>query len=43
VNFQKASASALRFEDESFDAAVSNLVFHKVGDAKDKRDVIKEA
>ena len=43
VNFQKASASALPFEDESFDAAVSNLVFHKVGDAKDKRDVIKEA
>ena len=43
VNFQKASASALPVEDESFDAAVSNLVFHEVGDAKDKRDVIKEA
>jgi len=43
VNFQKASASALPFEDEFFDAAISNLVFHEVSDAKDKRDVIKEA
>jgi ubiquinone/menaquinone biosynthesis C-methylase UbiE len=43
VSFQKASASDLPFEDESFDAAVSNLVFHEVSDAKDKRDVIKEA
>jgi SAM-dependent methyltransferase len=43
VRFQKASASKLPFEDESFDAAVSNLVFHEVKDAKDKRDVIKEA
>jgi SAM-dependent methyltransferase len=43
VKFQKASASALPFEDQHFDAAVSNLVFHEVKDAKDKRDVIKEA
>jgi len=43
VNFQKASASSLPFEDESFDAAVSNLVFHEVSDARDKRDVIREA
>jgi ubiquinone/menaquinone biosynthesis C-methylase UbiE len=43
VKFQKASASALPFEDESFDVAVSNLVFHEVKDAKDKRDVIREA
>ena len=43
VKFQKASASALPFEDEFFDVAVSNLVFHEVSDAKDKRDVIKEA
>lgn len=43
VDFRKASAAALPFEDESFDAAVSNLVFHEVSDAKDKRDVIKEA
>ena len=43
VNFQKASASNLPFEDESFDVAVSNLVFHEVADAKDKRDVVKQA
>lgn len=43
VTFQKASASALPFDDESFDAAVSNFVFHKVSDASDKREVIKES
>ena len=43
VAFQKASASALPFADEYFDAVVSNLVFHEVGDAPDKRDVIREA
>ena len=43
VTFQKASASALPFEDEFFDAAVSNFVFHEVRDAADKRDVLKEA
>jgi SAM-dependent methyltransferase len=43
VNFQKASASSLPFEDEFFDVAVSNLVFHEVKDAKDKRLVVKEA
>jgi len=43
VTFQKASASALPFEDEYFDAAVSNLVFHEVSDVADKRAVIREA
>jgi SAM-dependent methyltransferase len=43
VVFQKASASKLPFEDEYFDAAVSNLCFHEVSDAKDKREVIREA
>jgi SAM-dependent methyltransferase len=43
TDFQKASASALPFEDGTFDAAVSNFVFHEVSDAKDKREVIKEA
>ncbi len=43
VNFQKASASALPFEAASFDAAVSNLVFHEVSDTQDKRNVIEEA
>jgi SAM-dependent methyltransferase len=43
LSFQKASASALPFEEGIFDAAVSNLVFHEVSDTKDKREVIKEA
>ncbi len=43
VEFQKASASKLPFEDGYFDAAVSNLCFHEVADAKDKREVIREA
>ena len=42
VTFQRASARALPFDDESFDAAVSNFVFYLV-DARDKRDVIKES
>ena len=42
VTFQKASASALPFEDEHFDAVVSNLVFHEVSDTPDKREVIRE-
>jgi SAM-dependent methyltransferase len=41
--FQKASASALPFEDGSFDLAVSNLTFHEVNDTKDKRQVLREA
>lgn len=43
VAFRKASASALPFADGYFDAVVSNLVFHEVSDAPDKRDVIREA
>jgi ubiquinone/menaquinone biosynthesis C-methylase UbiE len=43
VSFQKASASALPFEDGYFDAAVSNLVFHEVSDTRDKREVVREA
>jgi SAM-dependent methyltransferase len=43
ITFQKASASALPFEDEYFDVVVSNLVFHEVSDARDKREVIREA
>ena len=43
VTFQKASASALPFGDGTFDAAVSNFVFHEVRDTRDKRDVVKEA
>ena len=43
VVFQKASAASLPFKDEEFDSAVSNFVFHEVADAKDKREVIREA
>ncbi len=43
IIFTKASASALPFDDETFDAVISNMVFHEVADTKDKRDVIKEA
>jgi ubiquinone/menaquinone biosynthesis C-methylase UbiE len=43
VVFQKASASSLPFNDEYFEVVVSNLVFHEVGDAPDKREVIREA
>jgi len=43
VRFQKASASALPFPDDYFDAVVSNLVFHDVHDTRDKREVIREA
>jgi SAM-dependent methyltransferase len=43
VTFQKASASKLPFPDGCFEAAVSNLTFHEVADARDKRDVIREA
>ena len=43
VIFQKASAASLPFKDEEFDSAVSNFVFHEVTDAKDKREVIREA
>lgn len=43
TTFQHGSAAALPFADGQFDAAVSNLVFHEVKDADDKREVIREA
>jgi ubiquinone/menaquinone biosynthesis C-methylase UbiE len=43
VEFQKANAESLPFDDDYFDAVVSNFVFHMVGNAKDKRDVVREA
>jgi SAM-dependent methyltransferase len=43
VEFQKASALSLPFVDGYFDAAVSNFVFHEVSDARDKREVLREA
>lgn len=43
VDFQEASAAALPFDDESFDAVVSNLTFHEVSAVRDKAQLIKEA
>ena len=43
ITFQKGDAAKMEFETETFDAAVSNFVFHEVRTAKDKRDVVKEA
>jgi SAM-dependent methyltransferase len=43
IVFQQASASRLPFQDESFDLVVSNLTFHEVKDAPDKRMLLKEA
>ena len=43
THFQKASASKLPFEDDTFDGAISHFVFHEVADAPDKRAVIREA
>jgi ubiquinone/menaquinone biosynthesis C-methylase UbiE len=43
TTFSQASAASLPFEDESFDLAVSNFVFHEVKEEPDKRQVIREA
>ena len=43
VAFEKASASSLPFDDETFNLVVSNLVFHEVRNVRDKRELIKEA
>ena len=42
-SFQNGTASNLPFPVESFDVVVSNLVFHEVPGAKDKRGLIQEA
>ncbi|NHI93295.1 MAG: class I SAM-dependent methyltransferase [Candidatus Lokiarchaeota archaeon] len=43
IQFQKASAANLPFENEEFDAVVSNFVFHEVIEVKNKRELIFEA
>jgi ubiquinone/menaquinone biosynthesis C-methylase UbiE len=42
VNFQRASAVSLPFEDEEYDLVISNFVFHSVR-VTDKKSLIKEA
>ncbi len=43
VSFERASALALPYDDGAFDLVVSNLVFHEVHDARDKKLLLKEA
>jgi len=43
ITFHKGDAAHLEDPDETFDATVSNFVFHEVRSAKDKRDVVREA
>ena len=43
TDFRRASAVALPFADASFDLVVSNLCFHEVHDAADKRAPLREA
>ena len=43
VRFVKGDAAALEFDTASFAAAVSNLTFHEVKSAPQKREVVNEA
>ena len=43
VQFVKGDASKLPFNDETFDAVVSNFVFHEVDSVKDKKELIYES
>jgi len=43
VHFQKGDAAALEFANDTFDGAISNLTFHEVQSAADKRAVLREA
>lgn len=43
IVFEKGDAAKLKYPSESFDAAVSNFVFHEVRTQPDKRKVVREA
>ena len=43
VVFRKGDAARLEFPDGTFDAVVSNFVFHEVRSERDKRKVVREA
>lgn len=43
ISFQKGDAAKLDFADETFDAAVSNFVFHEVRSQAYKQLVVREA
>lgn len=42
-SFEQGDAAQLKYADNTFDAAVSNFVFHEVNTQKDKTVLIKEA
>ena len=42
VHFQKGDAVTLDFANDIFDGAISNLTFHEVRSAADKRSVVQE-
>ena len=43
IEFKKDDAAHISYSDESFDAAVSNFVFHEVRTVLDKRKLVREA
>ncbi len=43
VHFRKGDAAALEFANDTFDGAISNLTFHEVRSATDKKEVLREA
>jgi ubiquinone/menaquinone biosynthesis C-methylase UbiE len=43
ITFVRGDAAALDFPEAAFDAVVSNLTFHEVKSAADKRSVVREA
>lgn len=43
IHFERQDAGRMGFEDNSFDGAVSNFVFHEVKSQPDKRQVVREA
>lgn len=43
LHFQKGDAATLDFSNDTFDGAISNLTFHEVKSATDKRTVVQEA
>jgi ubiquinone/menaquinone biosynthesis C-methylase UbiE len=43
VRFVKGDAASLEFNDAAFAAVVSNLTFHEVKSAPQKREVVREA
>jgi len=40
--FQQGDANHLDFEDETFDAVVSNFVYHEINDGKSREELIRE-